>query len=57
MLDCELHDNDIEEAANRWNNSLVGFFVGKRPPYLAVKASLSKALKTRDAVELKTLEY
>lgn len=55
LLNCNLQGEDLVEVAEEWKNALVRFFVGKRPHYLAVRASLSKAWKSKACIEFEAL--
>lgn len=55
LMNCDLRGEDLVEVAEEWKNALVGFFVGKRPHYLAVRALLSKPWKSEAGVEFEAL--
>lgn len=44
----EFDDEDTTAARLQWGNSLVGYFIGKSPPFFAVKNSLEKAWRLKD---------
>lgn len=46
----------MEDVEAEGRNALVGFFVNKRPHYLAVKSSLTKAWRSTEEVEFHALE-
>ncbi|XP_044479669.1 uncharacterized protein LOC123206502 [Mangifera indica] len=44
----------VEEGAIKWRTCAVGFFLGKRPPFLAVKRTLEKIWATYGLTEVMT---
>ncbi|XXG82814.1 hypothetical protein AAC387_Pa10g0702 [Persea americana] len=44
----EFDDEDTSAAKLTWGNALVGYFIGKTPPFFTVKYSLEKAWRVTD---------
>lgn len=38
--------DELDSSAIKWKNALVGYLIGKKPPYEFVKESLRKAWRT-----------
>lgn len=55
IADVELRDDDHGDISKIWKNTLVGFFVGKRPFFDAVRYALTRAWNSSEEVEFHRL--
>lgn len=52
----DILDEEAVVVPEEWSNSLVGFFVGSKPPYPVVRDSLTIAWRSLSGVEFSTLD-